>query len=116
MSGPLLLLLCIGLTAAASYFLKLGASGAMAAGGLLAIATNPMTILGAACYGATFALYALALQKVPLSLAQPVITGGASVLTAVLSVMLLKEAMGLINWFGLLLVCSGIYLLFLGRA
>jgi len=116
MSGPLLLLLCIGLTAAASYFLKLGATSALATGGLLAIATNPLTILGATCYAATFGLYALALQKVPLSLAQPVITGGASVVTAVLSVMLLKEAMGSINWVGLLLVCSGIYLLFLGRA
>jgi multidrug transporter EmrE-like cation transporter len=63
----------------------------------------------------TFGLYALALQKVPLSLAQPVITGGASVVTAVLAAIVLRETMGLVNWFGLLLVCSGIYLLFLGR-
>lgn len=66
-------------------------------------------------YAATFGLYALALQKVPLSLAQPVITGGASVVTAMLSVMLLKESMGFTNWLGLLLVCAGVYLLFYGR-
>ncbi len=116
MSGPLLLLLCVCLTAAASYFLKLGATAELGRGGLLAIATNPLTLLGASCYAATFGLYALALQKVPLSLAQPVITGGASVVTAVLSALLLREVMGLTNWLGLLLVCLGIYLLFLGRA
>jgi multidrug transporter EmrE-like cation transporter len=116
MNGPALLLLCVLLSAAASYFLKLGATAESVRGGLIGIATNPLTLLGATCYAATFGLYALALQRAPLSLAQPVITGGASVVTALLSVMLLKEAMGLMNWLGLLLVCSGIYLLFLGRA
>ena len=61
------------------------------------------------------ALYAVALQKVPLSLAQPVITGGASVVTAVVSVWLLRESMGAVNWLGLALVCLGLYLLFAGR-
>ena len=45
-----------------------------------------------------------------------VITGGASVVTAIVSVMLLKENMGTVNWLGLLLVCTGIYLLFSGKA
>ena len=115
MNGSMLLLLCLLLSAAASYFLKLGAMAEIGKGELLAIASNPMTLLGAVCYAATFALYALALQKVPLSLAQPVITGGASVVTALLSVMLLRESMGLTNWLGLLMVCAGIYLLFSGR-
>jgi multidrug transporter EmrE-like cation transporter len=115
MSGPALLFFCVLLSAAASYCLKLGAASGSLRGDLMAIASNPMTLLGAACYAATFALYALALQKSPLSLAQPVITGGASVLTALLSVTLLKETMGVTNWLGLTLVCLGIYLLFLGR-
>lgn len=115
MTGPILLLLCLLLSAAASYFLKLGATTGLSDAGWWGIATHPMTLLGATCYAATFGLYALALQKVPLSLAQPVITGGASVVTALLAVMLLKESMGLVNWLGLLLVCSGIYLLFVGR-
>ena len=72
-------------------------------------------MLGGFCYAATFALYAVALQKVPLSLAQPVITGGASVVTAVVSVWLLRESMGAVNWLGLALVCLGLYLLFAGR-
>jgi multidrug transporter EmrE-like cation transporter len=116
MNGSTLLLFCLLLSAAASYFLKLGAMAEVGKGDLLAIATNPMTLLGAICYAAAFALYALALQKVPLSLAQPVITGGASVVTALLAAMILKESMALTNWLGLLLVCVGIYLLFLGRS
>jgi small multidrug resistance pump len=114
-NGPMLLLSCLLLSAAASYFLKLGAVAEIGKANLMAIATHPMTLLGALCYVATFALYALALQKVPLSLAQPVITVGASVVTAVLSVMLLKESMGPANWLGLMLVCAGVYLLFNGR-
>ncbi len=116
MTGTVLLLACVCLSAAASYFLKLGATGDVAANGLLAIARSPMTLLGAFCYAATFGLYALALQKVPLSLAQPVITGGASVITAIVSVALLRETMGAANWFGLALVCAGIFLLFSGKA
>jgi multidrug transporter EmrE-like cation transporter len=49
-------------------------------------------------------------------MAQPIITGGASVVTALLSVFLIKETMGLASWLGLVLVCAGIYLLFYGRA
>jgi multidrug transporter EmrE-like cation transporter len=113
-SGSTLLVLCLLLSAAASYFLKLGATAA-SGGGLLAIATNPFTLLGGLSYAATFAFYALALQRVPLSLAQPVITGGASVVTALLAVAVLHETMAVWNWFGLILVCVGIYLLFLGR-
>jgi multidrug transporter EmrE-like cation transporter len=116
MSGSILLLLCIVLSAAASYFLKIGAVAELGKDGLLAIATNPFILLGATCYAATFGLYALALQRVPLSMAQPIITGGASVVTALLSVFLIKETMGLASWLGLVLVCAGIYLLFYGRA
>lgn len=115
MNGPLLLLVCVILTAAASYSLKLAALAEAGRGGVIAMATNPLTIVGALCYAATFAMYAIALQKVPLSLAQPVITGGASIVTALLSVLLLKEFMGIFNWIGLLLVCLGIYLMFVGR-
>lgn len=115
MNGSVLLLICVFLTAAASYLLKLGATAQSEGAGLLALAFHPYTVLGGLCYAATFGLYAVALQKVPLSLAQPVITGGASVVTALVSVWVLKETMGTLNWLGLALVCSGIYLLFFGK-
>ena len=115
MSGPILLSLCVVLSAAASYLLKLGATMHSGGNSLIAMGCHPYTVLGGVCYAATFALYAVALQKVPLSLAQPVITGGASVVTAVVSVWLLRESMEVVNWLGLVLVCLGIYLLFLDK-
>lgn len=115
MSGTLLLVACLLLSAAASYFLKLGAVSAAGQNGFLALAMHPMTLLGAACYAATFLLYALALQRVPLSLAQPVITAGASVVTVILAARMLNETMVYLNWLGVALVCVGIFLLFQGR-
>lgn len=115
MNGSALLMSCILLTTAASYFLKLGAMARPEGSGLLALVLHPYTVLGGSCYAATFMLYAVALQKVPLSLAQPVITGGASVVTALVSIWVLKETMGAFNWLGLALVCLGIYLLFIGK-
>lgn len=114
MNGTFLLGACLFLSATASYLLKLGAVAAAGRGWLL-LAINPLTLLGAASYAATFFLYALVLQKVPLSLAQPVITAGASVLTVLLSVMFLREMMNWANWTGVLLVCAGVCLLFYGR-
>lgn len=115
MSGPLLLLLCVALSAGASYFLKLGAISLAGREGLWAMATQPMILLGGVCYAAAFVGYILVLQKVQLSLAQPVITAGVSVVTAILSTLVLKEVMSPVNWLGLTLVCGGLYFLFVGR-
>jgi multidrug transporter EmrE-like cation transporter len=49
-------------------------------------------------------------------LAQPVITAGVSAVTAIVAVMFFREQMLLTNWFGLVLICTGIFFLFLGRA
>jgi multidrug transporter EmrE-like cation transporter len=114
-SGSVLLVLCVLLSAGASYFLKLGAMANAGKSDLTLMATNPMILLGALCYAIAFVGYMLALQKVQLSLAQPAITAGVSVVTAILSVIFLKELMSPSNWLGLVLVCTGIYLLFLGK-
>lgn len=115
MSGSLLLLLCVLASAGASYFLKIGAVASFGKNDLIATAFHPMVVLGAVFYAAAFVGYILVLQKVPLSLAQPAITAGVSVVTALLAVAFLGESMSAHNWVGLLLVCAGIYLLFLGK-
>jgi multidrug transporter EmrE-like cation transporter len=116
MSGTALLLLCVLFSAGASYLLKISAVDVSGWDNLLAAATNPMIILGGLCYELDFVSYVVVLQKVPLSLAQPVITAGVSVVTVALSTLLLKEVMSPINWLGLSLVCAGIYFMFMGRA
>ncbi|MGZ3183341.1 MAG: DMT family transporter [Telluria sp.] len=114
MLGALLLAVAVLSSAAASYCLKLGAA-AVAGRGALALALQPTTLASVVFYGASFVAYALALQRVPMSLAQPTITAGASLLTAVAAVLVFGEAMSTANWCGLALVGAGIALLSAGK-
>lgn len=113
MKGLPMMAVAILCSAAASYCLKLGAAGAPRS--LLAMALQP-TMLGAmALYAGSFGAYAIALQKIPLTLAQPAMTAGASLLTALVAVLVLGESMSMANWCGLLLVAAGIMLLSAGK-
>ncbi|MES2018606.1 MAG: EamA family transporter [Pseudomonadota bacterium] len=113
MSGLLMMGMVILCSAGASFCLKLGASGQ--ARGLLDIALQPMVIFAAVLYAASFGAYALALQKIPLTLAQPVITAGVSIVSTLIAVAVLHETMSRANWCGLVLVCVGIALLSAGK-
>ncbi len=115
MSGLALLLLCVLFSAAASVFLKIGTATLAASLGFLALVSNPMIWIGAVFYSAAFLGYIYVLRLVPLSLAQPVITAGVSVITALVAVMFFREQMLLTNWIGLALISAGIFFLFLGR-
>lgn len=116
MSGLYLLAACIVLSAAASFFLKLGSTSLDKQLDLLGLISNPMLWVGGFCYTATFIGYIYLLRVLPLSLAQPAITAGASLVTMFLAVLFLREQLTLINWSGVLLVCFGIFLLFFGRS
>lgn len=111
----LLLAVCVLFSVLASLALKQGAHAlkdGFSAGDLFA---SPMLWLGGLFYAAAFLGYIYTLRVVPLSLAQPVITAGVSVFTALLAVQLFRESLSLFNWAGLLLVCLGVFLLFVGR-
>jgi drug/metabolite transporter (DMT)-like permease len=82
---------------------------------LARIASNPMLWLGGFFYAAAFLGYVYLLRYFPLSLAQPAITAGVSVVTTLMAVFLLKEQINAINWAGILLVCVGVYFLFWQR-
>jgi multidrug transporter EmrE-like cation transporter len=114
--GFILLALCVLFSALASIFLKMGVSALTQPSSFLALVLNPMIWIGGIFYAAAFLGYIYVLRLVPLSLAQPVITAGVSAVTAVVAVMFFREQMLLTNWFGLVLICTGIFFLFLGRA
>lgn len=114
--NALLLAGCVLLSAAASIFLKMGASTLTGALSFTALIGNPMIWFGGICYAAAFLGYIYVLRVIPLSLAQPVITVGVSVMTTLVAVIFLRESVALVNWFGLILICTGIFLLFLERA
>ncbi len=110
-----LLTLCVLFSAAASIFLKMGASTLTGTLSFSALISNPMIWIGGFCYAAAFFGYIYVLRVVPLSLAQPVITAGVSAVTAFVAVILFREPIAFINWIGFLLICLGIFLLFQGR-
>lgn len=111
--NALLLLGCILMSAAASIFLKLGATAL--GGNILSLLNNPMIWFGGFCYAAAFLGYIYVLRIVPLSLAQPVITVGVSVVTVFVAAIFLRETVALLNWVGLCFIAVGIFLLFWGR-
>lgn len=115
MSGSLLLVVCVFLSAAASIFLKIGASSLTEPHTFLSLISNQMIWMGAAFYLASLIGYIFVLRLVPLSLAQPIITAGVTALTVLVAVVFFREPMLLVNWAGFLLVCVGIFFLFFGR-
>lgn len=115
MSGILLLIFCIFSSTSASICLK-KAAGLGARDGLLAtFVFNPMIIAGILCYAASFIAYFFALQKVRLSVAQPVITSGVSIVTVFVALVIFKEPMSMLNWIGLTLISVGIVFLSVGK-
>ena len=116
MSWPILLLLCVLSSALASIFLKFGAESLTGSISISGLISNYMIWIGALFYAAAFLGYIYVLRIVPLSLAQPIITSGASVLTVVFAMIFLKESFIIVNWMGLVLICLGIFFLFFGRA
>lgn len=115
MTSSPLLFGCILLSSGASFFLKLAAGSSSGELKLLVLVLNPLLWVGGLLYAAAFVGYLYVLRIVPLTLAQPVITAGVSVVTTLLAVALLHEHMQAVNWMGLCLICVGIFCLFLGR-
>ena len=116
MQGMLLLALCTLFSVMASVMLKQASQSVSAEFSLLELGGNAHVWLGAMAYAAAFFGYIYTLRTVPLSLVQPTITAGVSVFTALVAVWFFKESMSPLNWAGLLLVCGGVFMLFLGRA
>jgi multidrug transporter EmrE-like cation transporter len=116
MRGLILLVTCILFSAGASVFLKLGAASFSGRIDALSLLKNPMVWAGGFFYGFAFIGYIYVLRVIPLSLAQPVITAGVSLITAVIASIFFREQLLLLNWTGILLVCVGIFFLFSGRS
>ena len=115
MNGLILLAACIVFSAGASVFLKLGITSITGQLAFLSLFQSPMIWVGGFFYSAAFLGYIYVLRLVPLSLAQPVITAGVSLVTALIASLFLREQMLPLNWAGLLLMCVGIFFLFFGR-
>lgn len=73
--------------------------------------TNWPFWLGLGLYGAAFLLYAAALARLPLNVAQPVLTSGAIATVTLFSVLLFREPFYWTTGAGILLVIAGVGLI-----
>lgn len=72
---------------------------------------NLSLVIGVGLYGAAFVLYALALTRLPLNVAHPILTCGAVALVALSSYLIFKESFTVSMFVGFLLIMSGVWLI-----
>ncbi len=74
------------------------------------ILQSPVVLIGLLFYGASALLWLIVLSKEELSFVYPLVAF-SYVITVILSMFILKEAMPLLRWLGLLVICLGIFLI-----
>ena len=99
---------------AGQLLLKLGAIGLPASGSVAAIMLTQMlrwqTMVGLGCYGFGTLFYAVALRRIPMSVALPC-TAVSYVSATLFGMMLFGETLNWLHLAGLAMVCGGIVLL-----
>ncbi|MBI4252726.1 hypothetical protein HY623_00890 [Candidatus Uhrbacteria bacterium] len=74
------------------------------------MATNPTLLLGILFLAGSFPVYAMVLQRLPLSFGFPLVQNLAFVTLLVLSYFFLREQLTFINFLGILLLIVGLFL------
>lgn len=74
------------------------------------VLSNPSLILGVLLMVGMFPFYTLALQRMSLSVAFPLITSATFIVVALISYSFLKEPLTLVNILGILLLVAGLWL------
>ncbi|EGQ8204307.1 SMR family transporter [Vibrio cholerae] len=75
----------------------------------LSFITNWPILLGLIFYGVSFIFYTLALTRLPLNVAHPIMTSGAIAVVAILSIVIYKESMQNATFIGLFLIILGVW-------
>ncbi|MFA4906085.1 MAG: EamA family transporter [Candidatus Margulisiibacteriota bacterium] len=71
---------------------------------------NPWVFAGLAAFGISSIFWLAVLSRLPLSLAYPMVSL-AYVVVAFASIFLFREQVSLIRWIGVLVICSGVFLI-----
>ncbi len=69
---------------------------------------NLPMIAGVGAFGLSTLIYIIVLKQVSLSFAYPVIIGATAIVTCVVSVVVLRERLAVLQWFGIALIVAGI--------
>jgi len=109
MWGYLLCLLAGIASTAATYLMRVSSLDGSASA---FFSVQRMMYLGAAvgAYGLGFIFYSLALRKLPMSLAYPVMTAMTMLMIAVVGGFVLQESMGMLKMLGIALLVLGAFL------
>jgi multidrug transporter EmrE-like cation transporter len=89
---------------------QVGALSALNFSALLRMFSNVYVVLGIFCYALSSIVYLMALSKLPLSFAYPMV-GLGYVIVVILSWLVLKEPVSVARWIGVLLICGGAFLI-----
>ena len=108
--------LTILLTAAANLLLKAASMQGSLRGGdpardFLAAIKNPAYIIGALCLGVALIPYAIALRKIDLSVAYPIMTASVMLLVSLFAIVLFRESFTTIKLIGMVAILCGVALL-----
>lgn len=103
----LILVSQVGLTVAANLFVKIGSQAGVIQNSAIMGLLNLKTLAGLLCFGASFALYALLLQRLPLNIAQSFLAA-QFVAVIVASAVFLGEPIAALRWAGIGLIFVGI--------
>jgi len=80
-------------------------------GSLLTLLLSPWFMGGLFFYGINVVLFAKALDKLPVSIAYPVLAAGGFAILSIASALIFKEALTTVQWLGLGITIFGIFLL-----
>lgn len=96
------------LNATANLLIKVSANAGsvLAGGGIRSLATNWLFVVGLVCFGLNLVAYQFALQKLPISVAYPImVTCGYAIIVVVASMM--GERLVPVQWVGVALILLG---------
>lgn len=113
MQTAILVIIAIGSGAIGNLLIKLSAKGMPQTLSLETfgkLATNPTLLLGILFLAGSFPIYAMVLQRLPLSFGFPLVQNLAFVTLLILSFFFLKESLTFINLIGILLLIVGLFL------
>ncbi|WP_437768953.1 EamA family transporter [Sorangium sp. So ce281] len=115
--GYLFLIIALVFNATANILMKLASRRVPSMEGLslvekcLALVTNYHLVLGLVLFASNILFYVLALKRINLSIAYPIMSSGGFLLISVFSVYFLRETLTALQIGGIVLIAAGIALL-----
>jgi multidrug transporter EmrE-like cation transporter len=109
------LVVALLLNASANILIKLAAtrtgSGGTGLAGALTVYLSPWFVGGVVCFGLNLLAYSLALQKIPLVVAYPIMVGSGYMIMVLASRLLLGETLTWLQAVGAILILAGLVLI-----